>query len=233
VHVGASFFVDSRFDAFNFSARLSARLFSKTAFLRQNALHNNSTNRRFTMTEQPIAALLCAAFLVGAPVAAFAQASAPTQAASTTAANPLPDVDKAFVQAASMSSSTEIDAAKLALTHSKTSEVRSFASHMIMDHTKLTAELKLKAPHGVQVPKDNSDTELIQSLKGQDGDAFDDDYVRKVGLEGHKQAVAAFEKEARDGQNPDLKKLAQSAFPTIKHHLAMAEQLAKYLHLTQ
>lgn len=39
---------------------------------------------------------------------------AQTEAASTTAANPLAQADKDFVQAASMSSSTEIDAAKLA-----------------------------------------------------------------------------------------------------------------------
>lgn len=43
-------------------------------------------------------------------------ASAQTQAASTTAANSLPPVDKNFVQVASMSSSTEIDAARLDVT---------------------------------------------------------------------------------------------------------------------
>jgi predicted outer membrane protein len=44
------------------------------------------------------------------PIAAAAQ----TQAASTTASNPLAQVDQDFVQAPSLSSSTEIDAGKLA-----------------------------------------------------------------------------------------------------------------------
>lgn len=65
-------------------------------------------------------------------------AAAQTQAASTTAANPLAQADKDFVQAASMSSSTEIDAAKLATANSEDKDVKSFARHMMLDHTKLT-----------------------------------------------------------------------------------------------
>ncbi|ALL69099.1 Protein of unknown function (DUF4142) [Paraburkholderia caribensis MBA4] len=57
---------------------------------------------------------------------------AQTQAASTTAANPLSQVDKDFVQAASMSSSTEIDSAKLAQKNSEDKDVKSFAHHMML-----------------------------------------------------------------------------------------------------
>src|ERR1700709_1702379 len=71
-----------------------------------------------------------------------------TQAASTTAANSLTSPDKEFVQAASMSSSTEVDAAKLAEKQSKDKDVKSFARHMATDHTKLTVKLKVEAPHG-------------------------------------------------------------------------------------
>lgn len=155
-----------------------------------------------------------------------AGATAQTQAASTTAANPLAQVDKDFVQAASMSSSTEIDASKLAMSNSSDKDVKSFARHMMLDHTKLTAQLKMAAPHGVAVPKDNSDFTVLASLKPLKGTAFDKAYIAKVGLEGHQQAVAAFEKEASDGQSPDLKNAAQKALPTIKEHYQMAQQLA-------
>lgn len=155
-----------------------------------------------------------------------AGATAQTQAASTTAANPLAQVDKDFVQAASMSSSTEIDASKLAASNSSDKDVKSFAHHMMLDHTKLTAQLKMAAPHGVVVPKDNSDTAVLDSLKPLKGADFDKVYIAKVGLEGHQQAVAAFEKEATGGQYPDLKKAAQKALPTIKQHYQMAQQLA-------
>ncbi|MFL9912955.1 DUF4142 domain-containing protein [Paraburkholderia fungorum] len=157
---------------------------------------------------------------------ASAAATAQTQAALTTAANPLAQVDKDFVQAASMSSSTEIDASKLATSNSSDKDVKSFAHHMMLDHTKLTVQLKMAAPHGVAVPKDNSDTAVLESLKTLKGADFDKAYIAKVGLEGHQQAIAAFEKEASEGQNVDLKKAAQKALPTIKEHYQMAQQLA-------
>jgi len=155
-----------------------------------------------------------------------AAADAQTQAASVTAANPLPQVDKDFVQAASMSSSTEIDAAKLASRNSSDKDVKSFAHHMMLDHTKLTAELKMAAPHGVEVPKDNSDTGVLNALKPLKGKEFDQAYIQRIGLEGHQAAITAFEKEISDGQNADLKNAAQKALPAIQGHYKMAQDLA-------
>ncbi|CAB3805018.1 DUF4142 domain-containing protein [Pararobbsia alpina] len=175
------------------------------------------------MTPGHIAAFLAVAALLaaGSPLV-----NAQTQAASTTAANKLPAPDKAFVQAASMSSSTEIDAAKLAMKNSQDEDVKSFARHMSTDHTNLTISLKMAAPLGVVVPKDNSEMEVLDSLKGLNGKAFDDAYIRKVGLKGHTKAVAAFQEEINTGQNADLKAAAQKSLPTIQEHLQMAQDLA-------
>jgi predicted outer membrane protein len=151
---------------------------------------------------------------------------AQTQAASTTAGNDLPSPDKEFVQAASMSSSTEIDASKLAAKQSQDADVKSFAHHMEIDHMKLAISLKMAAPHGVAVPKDNSDTAILNSPSGLHGKEFDTAYIKQIGLAGHEKAVAAFQTEADSGQNADLKKAAQKALPTIKQHLKMAQQLA-------
>src|SRR5882757_10338574 len=78
------------------------------------------------------------------PLAAAGVTFAQTQAASTTAANDLPSPDKQFVQAASMSSSTEIDASELVAKQSQDADVKSFAHHMEMDHTKLALSLKMR-----------------------------------------------------------------------------------------
>jgi predicted outer membrane protein len=171
------------------------------------------------MKRAPIAAALPAPFAAGVTVAQ-------TQAASTTAANDLPSPDKEFVQAASMSGSTEIGASKLAAKQSQDADVKSFAHHMEMDHTKLAISLKMAAPHGVAVPKDNSDMAVLNSLSGLHGKALGTAYIKQVGLDGHEKAVAAFQTEADGGQNADLKKAAQKALPTIKQHLKMAQQLA-------
>ena len=168
-----------------------------------------------------VIAAACASLGLLSPVV-----QAQTEAASTTAANPLPQADKDFVQAASQSSSTEIDASKLATKNSNDKDVKSFAHHMEVDHTKLTVQLKMAAPHGVQVPKDNSDTSVLDELKPLKGKEFDEAYIKKVGVEGHKSALAAFKKEIADGQNADLKKAAQKGLPTIEEHYKMAQQLA-------
>jgi putative membrane protein len=152
------------------------------------------------MKRASIAAALVALAAAGVT---FAQ----TQAASTTAANDLPSPDKQFVQAASMSSSTEIDASKLVAKQSQDADVESFAHHMEMDHTKLALSLKMAAPHGVAVPKDNSDMAVLNSLSGLHGKAFDTAYIKQVGLDGHEKAVAAFQTEADGGRNADLKRL--------------------------
>lgn len=172
--------------------------------------------KRITLT-----AIACGCFGLLSP-----GVNAQTQAASTTASNALPQVDREFVQAASMSSSTEIDAAKLATSNSTDEDVKSFAHHMMLDHTKLTVQLKMAAPHGVAVPKDNSDSSILDTLRPLKGKEFDQAYIQKVGLEGHKSAIAAFRKEISDGQNPDLKKAAQKALPTIEEHYRMAQDLA-------
>jgi predicted outer membrane protein len=169
-----------------------------------------------------ILALICCAVLIP-----LAHVQAQTEAASTTAANPLPEPDREFVQAASMSSSTEIDAGKLAEKNSNDKDVKSFARHMIADHTKLTAQLKLAVPHGVTVPKDNSDTSVLDELRPLKGKAFDDAYISKIGLKGHEDAIAAFRKQISEGQNAKLKQLAQKALPTIEEHYRMAQSLAK------
>jgi predicted outer membrane protein len=177
-------------------------------------------------------ALTCCVLLLPVGIAeaqtqSSAASSAGTEAASTTAANPLPQPDRDFVQAASMSSSTEIDAAKLAQKNTKDKDVKSFAHHMMLDHTKMTVELKAAAPHGVEVPKDNSDTSVLDDLKPLKGKEFDDAYIAKIGLKGHEDAIAAFKKEISDGQNDKLKQLAKKGLPTIEHHYQLAQQLAK------
>ncbi|MEI7297518.1 DUF4142 domain-containing protein [Paraburkholderia tropica] len=151
----------------------------------------------------------------------------PTEAASTTASNPLAPSDREFVQAASSASSTEIDAAKLAMHNTQNKDVHAFARKMMLDHMKLTAELKMAAPHGVTVPKDNSDTSVLDALRPLKGAEFDKAYTQKVGVEGHKEAIQAFQKEITEGQDDKLKSAAQKALPTIEEHYRMSQTLAQ------
>lgn len=154
-------------------------------------------------------------------------ATAQAQEASAVGSPDLAAADQKFVETASMSNSTEIDASKLAQTHSNDKDVRTFARKMIMDHTKLMVQMKMGAPKGVKVPKDDSDTGLIDKLKNLKGKDFDTLYIQQVALAGHKKAVAAFQDEIANGTDAKLKAAAQKALPTIQGHYEAGQKLAQ------
>jgi len=176
---------------------------------------------------------LCAAFVVATGLlasAATAQSSATSAQGTqgqTTAHPALPEVDRSFVQAAAMSSATEIDAGKLAMTNSQDDDVKSFARTMIDDHTRLASELKAALPAGVKVPENSPDRTVLESLRPLKGKQFDDAYIAEVGLQGHRQAIAAFQREVSGGQVPQIREAAHKALPIIQHHLQMAQELAQ------
>jgi putative membrane protein len=147
-------------------------------------------------------------------------------ASSTNGAQALSDTDRQFVHTAAVAGTTEIDAARLAMRQSNDKSVKAFAAHMIADHTKLAMQLKAAVPHGVDVPKE-ADTSALDSIRSLKGSDFDSAYISKFGVQGHKDAIAAFQDEAQNGQDASLKKAAQKALPTIQHHYAMAQELAK------
>jgi putative membrane protein len=139
----------------------------------------------------------------------------------------LSTVDQQFMQDAGAASATEIAASKLALTRSGDKQVNDFAQRMIADHTKLARNLDVIAKrHGITTPP-ASDSSVVGSLQNLEGAEFDKAYIEKVALAGHQKAVELFTKESENGNDAALKAAAAKALPIIRHHYAMAQQLAK------
>ena len=134
--------------------------------------------------------------------------------------------DTQFVQDASQAGATEIAASKLALTNSSSPQVRKFAQQMIADHTKLARSLDVVATEKGLGAAPGADSALVGKLQGLKGDDFDKAYIDEVAVGGHQKAVELFQKESENGADPQLKGAASRALPTIRHHLAMAQQLA-------
>ncbi|CAG9270865.1 DUF4142 domain-containing protein [Paraburkholderia caribensis] len=134
--------------------------------------------------------------------------------------------DTQFVQDASQAGATEIAASKLALTNSSNPQVRKFAQQMIADHTKLARSLDVVATEKGLGASPGADSALVGKLQGLKGDDFDKAYIDEVAVGGHQKAVELFQKESESGTDPQLKGAATHALPTIRHHLAMAQQLA-------
>jgi len=138
-----------------------------------------------------------------------------------------PPAREKFAQTAAMTDMFEIQAGRLAQQKSTEKAYKDFAAMIISDHTKTSEQLKSMAPKlHVQLPQelDRAHKAKIEELSSVDGAAFDRRF-KAAQLEGHKQAIAEFERYANSGDNADLKSWAEQTLPTLKTHLQHAEAL--------
>ena len=160
-----------------------------------------------------------------APSSAKAPGS-PAKAASRGAAR-LSGLDRQFAIKAIQDGMAEVSTAKLAAANAASPDVKKFGEHMAQDHSKAGDELKQIAQNkGIAVPADTDrmHRKLAKQLQAMNGDKFDRLYMRE-GVKDHKNAVALFTKEAKSGKDPELRAFAGKTLPTLKEHLAMAQQV--------
>ena len=136
--------------------------------------------------------------------------------------------DKTYVTMAAMSNFAEISAAKLADSVSTDANIKDFALKMITDHSKAQDSLKLIAGQlGLYAP-DSLDAAHVQAaamLRTMTGRAFDSAYVHGQ-VTDHQSAVALFQSEATNGNNPTVKGYEAQYIDVIQMHLMMADSLA-------
>jgi len=136
-----------------------------------------------------------------------------------------------FVTQVAVSDMFEIESSKLAQQKAASPQIKTFASQMVGDHGKTTAELKTLVSGGkVKAPlpavMDSSHQSKLDKLKGLSGADFDKQYVSDQQA-AHKDAVDLFERYAKGGDNADLKNWAGKTVPALKHHKDMADKLPK------
>jgi putative membrane protein len=135
-----------------------------------------------------------------------------------------------FVKEVAISDMFEIQSSKLAQDKGNAQE-KSFASQMVTDHSKTSADLKGLVDGGkvkAELPTalDDSHQSKLDKLKGESGKDFSADFDSIQGS-AHKDAVSLFERYAKGGDNADLKNWAGKTLPALKHHLDMAQKLKK------
>jgi putative membrane protein len=159
----------------------------------------------------------------------FAAASMTAFAVTTACAadSDLKRADKNFVETAYQDGLAEVKMGELAVAKSANAEVKAFGQHMIDDHGKANAELKILADSKkVAVASDPSmvaqgKAKMIDAKTGADFDkAFAQDMVKN-----HKKAVELFEKASQEVTDSAIKDFATKTLPTLKSHLTMAEEL--------
>jgi putative membrane protein len=139
----------------------------------------------------------------------------------------LGEADKAFVKAAASSGQAEIQLGKLGSSRANREAVQEFARHLEKEHTEANMELlKLLDSQGIDVSREMEPyLSAAKHLEGLKGDAFDRAYLEHI-IKQHEEAVALFTKEAKEGQNPQLKAFASKMLPSLREHLERARALA-------
>jgi len=134
--------------------------------------------------------------------------------------------DAGFMAMVAQANLAEVDAGRLALKKSSNPDVKKFAQHMIDDHTQANSDLAdLAHKKGMDLPSkaDEAHQRELARLAEMSGAEFDRAYMKHM-VEDHKEDVALFEKEAKDGKDAKVKAFAEKALPTLKEHLKLAEE---------
>lgn len=159
---------------------------------------------------------------------ARAEGQAPPADNNTMATTTLDKNDLEFFEEAAQGGLTEVRLSQLAQKQAVNEDVRAFAQRMIDDHTKLNTQLTQLAQRrrGVTVPHalDRKHQDNVDKIAKETGDKLDRSYVSRM-VDDHENLVKAFQKQAKDGKDEELKQLAASTLPTLQEHLTQARQI--------
>lgn len=136
--------------------------------------------------------------------------------------------DMMFVKEAASGGMAEVQLGKLAQDKASSQDVKDFGKKMVDDHSKANDDLKsVASKDNLTLPTavDAKDQALYDRLSKLSGDAFDRAYVAAM-VRDHRKDVAAFQREANNGKNADVKDFASRTLPTLQEHLKMIEGIS-------
>ena len=129
--------------------------------------------------------------------------------------------DVNFIQKAAGGGQQEVENGKLAEKQGKSADVKRIGARMVADHTRANKELtELATRKGVKF-----DTRGVRAQNIGAAD-FDRSYLKLLEVD-HKSDIADFEKQAKNGDDRDLKSWAAKTLPMLKEHLAMVQNAMK------
>jgi putative membrane protein len=183
---------------------------------------------------------LSLALVIGA--VGFALAQQPGNRTPQSADRTSHSVDAKFLMGARSGGQYELQASKLAVQRATDPEVKQFAQKMIDDHTKVGAELDRIAAgttgsttgtnptnatdssHSTTSRMDPVHTAMLSKLSNEQGKDFDECYIGQQVL-AHEEAVMCFRKEAKKGENAQLRAFAEKNLPALREHLQLVRKI--------
>lgn len=142
------------------------------------------------------------------------------------------DVDRTFAIAFIQGTNAEMDFAEIASQRATANEVKAYAAKMIAEHKGMAEEiipvLQRRAttqPPTRMAPSDELAMKHLQAVKPVD---FDQQYIMTQ-IGGHLAMLTAFQTEADNGTDAQLKEVVRKWTPTIQAHLELAVDVVKHV----
>jgi len=140
-------------------------------------------------------------------------------------ASTLSSGDRKFMENATQGGMAEVKLGQLATQKGQADPVKQFGQRMVDDHTKANDQLKqVASTKGVNLPTDmdKSSQREYDKLSKMSGAQFDREYMDHM-VSDHKKDIGEFQKEAKNGKDPDVKQFASSTLPVLQQHLQLAQ----------
>ncbi len=121
----------------------------------------------------------------------------------------------------------EVQLGKLAVERGSSASVKQYGQEMVEEHTQANEELmQLAMQKEVKLPTEMStqNKALMERLSGLSGTSFDRAYKQAM-IDSHNQAIALFQAQSQQGQDPELKAWATQKLPNLQAHLQMVNQM--------
>jgi len=137
--------------------------------------------------------------------------------------------DSGFMMYAARDGIFHVEAGKLAVKQASNEDIKKFGQHAIDHHTQINDELmQLASKKGVTLPKKmgKKEQEALDKVAKLSGPAFDKAYL-EMETKDHTKDLSAFQKEAKEGKDPDVKAWAAKTVSAIEEHLDMMRDLRK------
>jgi putative membrane protein len=136
--------------------------------------------------------------------------------------------DQAFVQKAAKGNEAEIEMAKMAEDKAQNREIKDYASMLERDHSDALENLRdlaQKANVTLDTAPPAEKASMSNKLNAASGTQFDREYINTM-VEEHRKNIAEFER-MQGSATGELKAFIDNTLPTMREHLAKAEQLMK------
>lgn len=131
--------------------------------------------------------------------------------------------DKKFVECVAQSDMMEVKLAELAQTNASHAEVKALGKKLTDENKtslKTVAEKNSIAFPGGLTAKQQKMYNKMAELKGE---KFDKHYTKCM-VKSHKKLLCKFKKQAKKGENAELKEWAKNSMPTIENHKAVSQK---------